>query len=106
MIKQIKRPTAFTPLAKEVEDEKDYIIAPGIMLSDTPLFSSLSVVIITLEVKNMIEAGIIDPVKVVTGSIYAATSIASVVLTSNFIITTDKEENKGVSLNMMPGGMM
>lgn len=59
-----------------------------------------------LEVKNMIEAGIIDPVKVVTGSIYAATSIASVVLTSNVIITTDKEENKGVSLNMMPGGMM
>lgn len=54
----------------------------------------------------MIEAGIIDPVKVVTGSIYAATSIASVVLTSNVIITTDKEENKGVSLNMMPGGMM
>ena len=59
-----------------------------------------------LKVKNMIEAGIIDPVKVVTGSIYAATSIASVVLTSNVIITTDKEENKGVSLNMMPGGMM
>lgn len=59
-----------------------------------------------LEVKNMIEAGIIDPVKVVTGSIYAATSIASVVLTSNVIITTDKEENKGVSLNMMPGAMM
>lgn len=59
-----------------------------------------------LEIKNMIEAGIIDPVKVVTGSIYAATSIASVVLTSNVIITTDKEENKGVSLNMMPGAMM
>ena len=59
-----------------------------------------------LEVKNMIEAGIIDPVKVVTGSIYAATSIASVVLTSNVIITTDKEENKGLSLNMMPGAMM
>lgn len=59
-----------------------------------------------LEVKNMIEAGIIDPVKVVTGSIYAATSIASVVLTSNVIITTDKEESTGLSLNMMPGGMM
>lgn len=59
-----------------------------------------------LEVKNMIEAGIIDPVKVVTGSIYAATSIASVVLTSDVIITTDKEENTGVSLNMMPGGIM
>ena len=59
-----------------------------------------------LEVKNMVEAGIIDPVKVVTGSIYAATSIASVVLTSNVIITTDKEENTGLSLNMMPGGMM
>jgi len=59
-----------------------------------------------LEVKNMVEAGIIDPVKVVTGSIYAATSIASVVLTSDVIITTDKEENTGLSLNMMPGGMM
>ena len=59
-----------------------------------------------LKITNMIESGIIDPVKVVTGSIYAATSIASVVLTSNVIITTDKEENTGVSLNMMPGAMM
>ena len=59
-----------------------------------------------LEVKNMIDAGIIDPVKVVTGTIYAATSIASVVLTSNVIITTDKEENTGVNFNMVPGGIM
>lgn len=59
----------------------------------------------TLKVVNLIEDGILDPTKVVKGTIYAASSIASVVLTSNVMITTDPEENKGVSLNMMPGMM-
>ena len=49
---------------------------------------------------------IIDPLKVVKGVVYAATSIASVVLTSSVIITEDpKEEKAGLSLNMMPSMM-
>lgn len=54
-----------------------------------------------LKVVNLIESGILDPVKVVKGTVYAATSIASVILTSNVIICTDPEENKGLNLNMM-----
>lgn len=58
-----------------------------------------------LKVENLLESGIIDPVKVVKGTVYAASSIASVILTSSAIICTDPVENKGVSLNMMPGMM-
>ena len=59
----------------------------------------------TLRVVNLLENGIIDPVKVVKGTVYAASSIASVVLTSSVMICTDPVENKGLSLNMMPGMM-
>jgi chaperonin GroEL len=59
----------------------------------------------TLQVVNLLENGIIDPVKVVKGTVYAASSIASVVLTSSVMICTDPVENKGLSLNMMPGMM-
>lgn len=59
----------------------------------------------TLKVVNLLEDGIIDPVKVVKGTVYAAASIASVILTSNVIICIDPVENKGVNLNMMPGMM-
>ena len=55
-----------------------------------------------LKLCNLIESGIIDPLKVVSGAVYAATSIASVVLTSSVIITEDPiEEKNGLSLNMM-----
>lgn len=60
----------------------------------------------TLKVVDLLKAGIIDPTKVVKGTVYAASSIASVVLTSNVIITVDPVEEKGLSLNMMPGGLM
>lgn len=59
----------------------------------------------TLKVANLIEDGILDPAKVVKGTVYAASSIAGVALTSSVIICEDPEENKGVSLNMMPGMM-
>ena len=56
-----------------------------------------------LRLCNLIESGIIDPLKVVSGAVYAATSIASVVLTSSVIITEDPiEEKNGLSLSMMP----
>lgn len=59
----------------------------------------------TLKVSNLIEDGILDPTKVVKGTVYAASSIAGVALTSSVIICNDPEENKGLSLNMMPGMM-
>ena len=59
-----------------------------------------------LEYTDLLARGIIDPLKVVKGVVYAATSIASVVLTSSVIITEDpKEEKAGLSLNMMPSMM-
>jgi chaperonin GroEL len=60
----------------------------------------------TLQYVDLLENGIIDPLKVVKGVIYAATSIASVILTSNVIITDDPVDEKGLSLNMMPSDMM
>lgn len=59
----------------------------------------------TLKVTNLLTEGIIDPVKVVKGTVFAASSIASVVLTSSVMICNDPVENKGLSLNMMPGMM-
>lgn len=56
----------------------------------------------TLQLTDLLLDGIIDPVKVLTGTVYAASSIASVILTSSCIITEDPIENKGLSLNMMP----
>ena len=56
----------------------------------------------TLQLTDLLLDGIIDPVKVLTGTVYAASSIASVILTSSCIITTDPIENNGLSLNMMP----
>lgn len=60
----------------------------------------------TLQLCYLLQDGIIDPVKVLTGTVYAAASIASVILTSSCIITTDPVENKGLSLNMMSAAPM
>ena len=55
---------------------------------------------------NMIEAGIIDPVKVVRSALQNAVSVASMILTTETLIATKDEENKkgnGVSTIMVPG---
>ena len=59
----------------------------------------------TGKIANLITDGILDPTKVVKGTVYAASSIAGVALTSSVIICQDPEENKAMSLNMMPGMM-
>ena len=61
-----------------------------------------------LKMTNLIESGIIDPVKATKGAVYAATSIAGLILTSDVCITEDPIEEKGLSLNMTSGlpGMM
>lgn len=56
-----------------------------------------------LKLCDLIESGIIDPLKVVAGAVYAATSIASVALTSSVIITEDPVDDKGsLNLSMVP----
>lgn len=61
-----------------------------------------------LKLVNLIESGIIDPVKATKGAIYAATSIAGLILTSDVCITEDPVDEKGLSLNVGAGlpGMM
>ena len=61
-----------------------------------------------LKLVNLIESGIIDPVKATKGAIYAATSIAGLILTSDVCITEDPVDEKGLSLNVGGGlpGMM
>ena len=60
----------------------------------------------TMKIANMLEDGIIDPTKAVKGAVFAASSIASVALTSSVIICEDPVENKGVNLNMQGMPMM
>lgn len=58
-----------------------------------------------LELVDLVKTGIIDPVKATKGAIYAATSIASLILTADVCITEDPvAENPALSLNMV-GGM-
>lgn len=60
----------------------------------------------TMERVNLIEAGIIDAAKVTRCALQAASSIASLILTTNVVITQDPEE-KGMTanFNMAPGLM-
>lgn len=61
-----------------------------------------------LKLVNLIESGVIDPVKATKGAIYAATSIAGLILTSDVCITEDPKTDADLSLNMAAGvpGMM
>ena len=52
---------------------------------------------------DMIQAGVIDPVKVVRGALENASSIAAMILTTDVLITDIPEENKAPA--MPPGGM-
>ncbi len=57
-----------------------------------------------LKIVPLIESGIIDPVKATKGAIFAASSIASLILTSDVCITEDPvDEKAGLALNMLSG---
>ncbi len=58
-----------------------------------------------LKYVNLLESGIIDPVKTVKGAVFAATSIASLILTSDVVITEDPNENANAALQILAGGM-
>ena len=59
--------------------------------------------VLTNKYVDMIQAGVIDPVKVVRGALENAASIASMILTTDVLITDIPEENKAPA--MPPGGM-
>ncbi|MBI3274157.1 MAG: chaperonin GroEL, partial [Candidatus Colwellbacteria bacterium] len=58
----------------------------------------------TGEYVNMIDAGIIDPLKVVKAALTNAVSVASLILTTEAVIT-DEPEEKDSKMPPMPGGM-
>ncbi len=58
----------------------------------------------TLQIVNMIEAGIIDPAKVVRSALQNAVSIASLLLTTETLVA-DEKEDKAAAPAMPPGGM-
>ncbi|MGA7193857.1 MAG: chaperonin GroEL [Anaerolineales bacterium] len=60
--------------------------------------------VLTSEYVNMIEAGIIDPVKVVRGALENASSIAAMILTTDVLVTDIPEKEKPMA--MPPGGGM
>ena len=59
--------------------------------------------VLTGEYVDMIQAGVIDPVKVVRGALENAASIASMILTTDVLITDIPEKDKAPA--MPPGGM-
>jgi chaperonin GroEL len=59
--------------------------------------------VLTDEYVDMISAGVIDPVKVVRGALENAASIASMILTTDVLITDLPEKDKAPA--MPPGGM-
>jgi chaperonin GroEL len=60
--------------------------------------------VLTSEYVDMIDAGIIDPVKVVRGALENAASIAAMILTTDALITDVPENGKAPA--MPPGGGM
>jgi chaperonin GroEL len=60
--------------------------------------------VLTAEYVDMIKAGVIDPVKVVRGALENAASIASMILTTDALITDVPEKEKAPA--MPPGGGM
>ncbi len=61
---------------------------------------------LTGEYENMIKAGIIDPAKVTRSALQNAASIASMVLTTEAVITEKPIEDKGMGMGMGGGGGM
>ena len=60
---------------------------------------------LTGEYVNMIEAGIVDPAKVVRTALQNAASVAAMILTTETLVAEKPEKNKGGAGAGMPGGM-
>lgn len=63
--------------------------------------------VLTKKYVDMLEAGIIDPAEVVVNEVKNASSIASLLLTTECLIVDEPEEKKeaGINPGMMPGMM-
>jgi chaperonin GroEL len=61
--------------------------------------------VLTAEYVDMIKAGVIDPVKVVRGALENAASIASMILTTDALITDAPEKEKAPAMPPGGGGM-
>ena len=59
----------------------------------------------TGEYSDMVAAGIIDPLKVVKTALTNAVSVASLILTTEAVITDKPEPKKDLPAGGMPGGM-
>ena len=91
----------FKTILSNADQSPDVFMAE---LADAPIDEGYNVA--TMEKVNLVEAGIIDAAKVTRCALQAASSIASLILTTNVVITQDPEE-KGLqaNFNMMPGLM-
>jgi chaperonin GroEL len=61
--------------------------------------------VITSEYVDMIDAGVIDPVKVVRGAMENAASIAAMILTTDALVTDVPEKDKAPAMPPGGGGM-
>ena len=59
----------------------------------------------TLEYVNLMETGIVDPVKVVRSSLENAASAVGMFLTTEVVVANKPEENKAGGMAPMAGGM-
>lgn len=57
------------------------------------------------QIKDLVKAGVIDPVKVTRTALQNAASVATMVMTTNVLITDKPEPEKPASGGGMPGGM-
>lgn len=67
--------------------------------------SNIGYDVMTGEYTNMVKSGIIDPAKVTRGALENAASIASMVLTTEALITDIKEKEPAMPAGGPPGGM-
>jgi chaperonin GroEL len=57
------------------------------------------------QVKDLVVAGVIDPVKVTRSALQNAASVAVMIMTTNVLVTDVPEKEKSSGGNGMPGGM-
>ncbi|HEY6418514.1 MAG TPA: chaperonin GroEL [Candidatus Binataceae bacterium] len=60
----------------------------------------------TEEFEDLAKAGIMDPTKVVRSALQNASSVASLLLTTECMVAEKPDESKGAGAGMPPGGMM
>jgi chaperonin GroEL len=78
------------------------IVVEKVRASEDPHFGYNA---LTNEYEDLVEAGVIDPTKVVRTALQNAASIAGLLLTTEAVVVERPEEDKGGAGGGMPGGM-